>query len=314
MGFNGVRKHQKIEDPRFLYWADRLGLFVWEEMPSCYRFSTQTRRASDEAVDRGDRSATSATRASSPGCRSTRSWGVPDLPDSPAQRALLQALYHLTKTLDPTRPGHRQRRLGERRRPTSSPSTTTTPTRSASPTRYGAAEPTASAGCCSTSGRGIKVLMLDGFEYQNQPIMLTEFGGIAFSKDRERHAGATAGRDSAEEFAKQYDNLLGAVRALPLLAGFCYTQFTDTYQEANGLLYMDRTPKFPIEQIAVATRGPRTEQDRAVEANWRGALMHGQRRRGSDVTAQDREFQPDRWNRETNVAFIARSTPRGHVA
>jgi len=39
MGFNGVRKHQKIEDPRFLYWADVLGLLVWEEMPSAYRFT-----------------------------------------------------------------------------------------------------------------------------------------------------------------------------------------------------------------------------------------------------------------------------------
>ena len=44
MGFNGVRKHQKIEDPRFLYWADVLGLLVWEEMPSAYRF---TRKAVD---------------------------------------------------------------------------------------------------------------------------------------------------------------------------------------------------------------------------------------------------------------------------
>ena len=41
LGFNGVRKHQKIEDPRYLYWADRLGLLVWEEMPSTYRFSTK---------------------------------------------------------------------------------------------------------------------------------------------------------------------------------------------------------------------------------------------------------------------------------
>jgi hypothetical protein len=40
MGFNGVRKHQKIEDPRYLYWADKLGLLVWEEMPSAYRFTT----------------------------------------------------------------------------------------------------------------------------------------------------------------------------------------------------------------------------------------------------------------------------------
>src|ERR687896_838570 len=42
MGFNGVRKHQKIEDPRYLYWADRLGLLVWEEMPSAYRFTTDS--------------------------------------------------------------------------------------------------------------------------------------------------------------------------------------------------------------------------------------------------------------------------------
>ena len=45
------------------------------------------------------------------------------------------------------------------------------------------------------------------------------------------------------------------VREIPLLSGFCYTQFADTYQERNGLLYADRTPKFPIERIAEATTG-----------------------------------------------------------
>src|SRR5690606_22135711 len=44
LGFNGARKHQKIEDPRYLYWADRLGLLVWEEMPSAYVFSPTTAR------------------------------------------------------------------------------------------------------------------------------------------------------------------------------------------------------------------------------------------------------------------------------
>jgi hypothetical protein len=42
-----------------------------------------------------------------------------------------------------------------------------------------------------------------------------------------------------------------------VLCGFCYTQFSDTYQEANGLLFADRTPKVPIEQILSATRGRR---------------------------------------------------------
>src|SRR6185436_10927222 len=40
-GFNGVRKHQKIEDPRWLYWCDRLGLMVWEEMPNAREWSAK---------------------------------------------------------------------------------------------------------------------------------------------------------------------------------------------------------------------------------------------------------------------------------
>ena len=73
---------------------------------------------------------------------------------------------------------------------------------------------------------------------------------------------------------RRYANLLNVVRSLPLLAGFCYTQFADTYQEANGLLYADRTPKFPIEHIALATRGPRSQRDRQIEWAWRERLMN----------------------------------------
>src|SRR5258708_10261953 len=103
LGFNGVRKHQKIEDPRYLYWADKLGLLVWEEMPSAYRFTKPS-------IERLAREWTAViARDSSHPCvvawvPFNESWGVPDLPDSPAQRHWVQALYHLTKTLDPTRP------------------------------------------------------------------------------------------------------------------------------------------------------------------------------------------------------------------
>ena len=54
------------------------------------------------------------------------------------------------------------------------------------------------------------------------------------------------------------------MHSLPLLAGFCYTQFADTYQEANGLLYADRTPKFPMEQIAAATNGHTSPRQQAM--------------------------------------------------
>ena len=104
MGFNGVRKHQKIEDPRYLYWADRLGLLVWEEMPSAYRFTAHRDRARSRANGSRRSSATAATPASSPGCRSTNPGACPTCRAVVPQRHFVQALYHLTKTLDPTRP------------------------------------------------------------------------------------------------------------------------------------------------------------------------------------------------------------------
>jgi beta-galactosidase/beta-glucuronidase len=83
MGFNGVRKHQKIEDPRYLYWADVLGLLVWEEMPSAYRYTTKSiARIAREwpEVLRRDYSHPCIVAW----VPFNESWGVPNLPDSPA--------------------------------------------------------------------------------------------------------------------------------------------------------------------------------------------------------------------------------------
>jgi hypothetical protein len=82
--------------------------------------------------------------------------------------------------------------------------------------------------------------------------------------------------ETAEDLANRYLELLRAVRSIPFLAGFCYTQFADTYQETNGLLFPDRTPKFPLEAIALATRGPQTPHDQQVEWEWRERLMKKQ--------------------------------------
>jgi beta-galactosidase/beta-glucuronidase len=270
MGFNGVRKHQKIESPRYLYWADTLGLVVWEEMPSAYRFTRQS-------IEQVTREWTEAlARDSSHPCivawvPFNESWGVPDLPDSPAQRHYVQALYHLTKTLDPSRPvigndgwesvatdiigihdyDDQPERLAKRY------------VVEEIPRLFKRERP------------GGRLLMLQG-EALEQPIMLTEFGGIAFSRDA-AHTWGYSRSDTEEDFGRRYLELLKVVRALPMLAGFCYTQFADTYQEANGLLYADRTPKFAIEHIALATRGPRTQRDFQIVWEWRERLMNQQR-------------------------------------
>ncbi|CAG7646639.1 PA14 domain-containing protein [Actinacidiphila bryophytorum] len=48
LGFNAVRKHIKVEPARWYYWADRLGLMVWQDMPSRNAGPTAT-AASDQA-------------------------------------------------------------------------------------------------------------------------------------------------------------------------------------------------------------------------------------------------------------------------
>jgi len=39
LGFNMVRKHIKVEPQRWYYWADRLGLMVWQDMPSANSYT-----------------------------------------------------------------------------------------------------------------------------------------------------------------------------------------------------------------------------------------------------------------------------------
>jgi hypothetical protein len=249
MGFNGVRKHQKLEDPRYLYWADVHGLLVWGEMPSAYRFTK-------ESVERVTREWTAAIdRDYSHPCVMAwvpinESWGVPNLTDIPAERHYVQALYHLTHTLDPTRPvigndgwesvatdivgihdyDHDPARLAR---------------------RYHAHEELPR--IFRRERPGGRLLVLEGDRHAELPIVLSEFGGIALSE--ERGAWGYSRVVNPAEFAMRYERLLAAVHSIGLLSGFCYTQFADTYQEANGLLYADRRPKIPLQRLAAATRG-----------------------------------------------------------
>src|SRR5690606_4788602 len=100
---------------------------------------------------------------------------------------------------------------------------------------------------------GGRVILTDDYEHEGEPIMLTEFGGIGFSKKPGTWGYYRV--KSEKELATNYVELMQNVRPIGLFSGFCYPQFTDTYQEANGLLYMDRTPKFPLEQMRKANAG-----------------------------------------------------------
>lgn len=201
------------------------------------------------------------------------SWGVPDLPDIPAQRHFVKGIYNLTKSLHPTRPV-----IGNDGWESVATDIIAIHDYDADPQRiarrYAVANPSVTE-MLRTQRPGGRILILDELGHEGLPIMLSEFGGIAFS--RQRGSWGYSRARSADDFAARYAALLEVVRNLPLLAGFCYTQFTDTYQEANGLLYMDRTPKFPLEQIAIATRGSQTEDERRVQIKWRRRVLAMQR-------------------------------------
>ncbi len=265
LGFNGVRKHQKIESQRFLYWADRAGLLVWEEMPSAYRYTTKSiHRLSREWLEVLERDRSHPCIIA--WVPFNESWGVPDLPDSPAQRHYVQGLYHLTKAIDPSRPV-----IGNDGWENIATDIIGVHDYDDQPARialrYGLND--IETKLLKRERPGGRILTLGGKDFTtSQPIILSEFGGIAFGGDRKTTWGYSRSQTS-EDFLERYRELLETVRSLPALAGFCYTQFTDTYQEVNGLLYIDRTPKAPFELIAQATSGIRPELDEQTETAWR---------------------------------------------
>jgi hypothetical protein len=255
LGFNGVRVHQKVEDPRFLYWCDRLGLVVWSEMPSAYTFSTT-------AIERLTREWLEVVRRDrSHPCVVTwvplnESWGVHDVESVPAQRHYVSALYHLTKALDPSRPAVGNEGWEH------------TDSDIWGVHDYGAG----GAGLRERYGdaAGIERSLREGRPYrrrvvlgdvprQGRPIVLSEFGGLSYvPSPGERWFGYSTVR-SADELVERFDELVSALLDSTELAGFCYTQLTDVQHEDNGLLTEDRTPKVDPERIhAILSRPSRT--------------------------------------------------------
>ena len=244
LGFNGARKHQKIEDPRWLYWADRLGFLVWEEMPSFHEHSPEAERRLEtewSAAVRRDRDHPSIVAW----VPANESFGL-DRIDPSMRSDFLVRLYRLTKELDGTRPvvsndgwEHALTDLCTVH-DYSPPETLARRYRSLSSALDG-----------SAAGRRI---FDPGFEYRGEPVLVTEFGGL--------HIAGSAGWGwlqvpDEEAFASSYGRALAALMQPGPVQGFCYTQLTDVEQERNGLVTADRTPKVDPGRIAPATRAPK---------------------------------------------------------
>jgi beta-galactosidase/beta-glucuronidase len=238
MGFNGVRKHQKVEDPRWLYWADVLGLLVWSEMPSGYDFSSLfVERLVEEwlAVVRRDRGHPSIVVW----VPMNESWGVADLAGDARQRAFIRALYQLTHAVDGTRPV------------VSNDGWEHADTDLITLHDYRASEVLESAYIdrvtAVASRPGGRAAFVDGSGDRGQPVLLTEFGGISLASGPNPSLYREVA--DADDLLTEYRALVTALRRSSAIDGYCYTQLTDVEQETNGLLTMDRSPKVALAAI-----------------------------------------------------------------
>jgi beta-galactosidase/beta-glucuronidase len=253
-GFNGARKHQKIEDPRWLYWCDRLGLLVWGEMPNGREWSSLAEEQLAAEWKRAVR------RDYNHPCiiawvPVNESMGFPDLGhEHPGQYAFIERMVSGTRRIDPTRPvvdndGWEHTDITD-----ICAIHDYTPTARGLRERYGAT---------LESGElppkvwiGEKPLFARGSRYRGQPIVLSEVGGFLMiprelpPEERDMLYRFYGSVDTNEELVSKYRDLMEGIASLQFLAGFCYTQLTDIEQESNGLLTYDRRAKVAPERIA----------------------------------------------------------------
>ena len=253
-GFNGVRKHQKLEDPRWLYWCDRLGLLVWEEMPNARDWSPQAQEMLSTEWQRAVR------RDYNHPCiiawvPVNESMGFPGLGQEHVdQYAFIERMVRVTRRIDSTRPvidndGWEHTDITD-----VCAIHDYTPTAKKLKVRYK-----------DTLGGGElpekvwisdRPLFVAGSQYRGQPIVLSEVGGfltIPNEIPREQRDMLYQFYDSFEspgELVIKYRDLMKGIASLQFLAGFCYTQLTDIEQEINGLLTYDRQPKAPPARFA----------------------------------------------------------------
>ncbi|CAH0121582.1 Beta-glucuronidase [Paenibacillus sp. CECT 9249] len=242
MGYNGVRKHMKIEDERFLYWCDVKGLLVWSEMPATFEFN-------DAAIGHFTREWLEIVRQhyNHPSIITwvpfNESWGVMQIRTNVRQQKFTEGIYHLTKSIDPHRPVitndgwehtvsdiltlHDYVERGKE-----------------FAKRYADKQQIAGN---KIAFNNAKFAFASSHEYTGQPIIVSEFGGIAFRTEK----GWGYGNQVADEeaFAERFRKITQAIQRTDYICGYCYTQVTDVQQEMNGLLTEDRTPKIPIELI-----------------------------------------------------------------
>ncbi len=256
LGYNGARKHQKIEDPRYYYWADKMGLLVWGELPSAYDYSDDavknTTHTMLDFISRDFNHPSIITWVPA-----NESWGLYQIAHDQRQQNTARMLYSLTKAADGTRLC------------SSNDGWEQVKTDICAVHDYSADGESILGHFADREdmekGVGARLLTYAKGETPSgeEAFMITEYGGIAFSTigaqgnlNGMETWGYNGKVDNEDDFFKRFQSVTDGIRQIPYCQGYCYTQLTDVMQEINGLLSPNRQPKVNIERFAAINRNP----------------------------------------------------------
>ncbi len=153
-----------------------------------------------------------------------------------------------------------------------------------------------------TVGPAGRLLVLSG-DVTEAPIMLTEFGGISFDEDATQDAWGTPPRRRPTTSRSASRRLLDAVRGGRALAGFCYTQLTDTLQETNGLVRSD-----PGRRSSPSPASGRSSPDPRSPARRTPARPAAERHgTGGRLAVVDQAAEPDAASAAPSARFAERN-------
>lgn len=283
MGFNLLRKHIKVEIPRYLYWADRMGMLIWAEPPNYVKWTVSgQRRFRDELMAMVDRDYNRPSVII--WSIYNEEWGLEwDLARDPEKQRHVAALYDELKAFDPTRLicdnsgwNHVKTDINDHHRYFVCPDQLEAWKRDLDEFVVG-----------HPDGN-----FVDGYRSNGEPIIVSEFGvwGLPSMRklkehyvDREPWWFTNQGDDTHQEDYKKpvtaegnflkfglnrifesFEDLAGAsqkrmfravksvieeMRKRPSVAGYVVTEFTDIEWETNGWLDFLRNPKEGFEHL-----------------------------------------------------------------
>lgn len=237
LGFNGIRKHQKVEDERFLYWCDIKGVLVWGEMANCYNFDDNSLQDFTnqwiKVVKQNYNHPSIITWVPI-----NESWGIPEVSVCEKEQNFATTLYYLTKSMDNTRPVI----SNDGWEHTISDIITIHDYKQDEELLYQ-----------EYTDKEMKVLnnlekyngkhslFANGYKYKGQPVIMSEYGGIAI--DSKEGWGYGKQVKDEKELIERFTKLTTVIKNIPYMQGYCYTQLTDVQQEINGLMNEKREYK-----------------------------------------------------------------------